>query len=127
MFVFSYDDDEVGDNKDDEHLGVTHVDDVAQIQLPPNSQRLIDLRSLVVLRRKWIEQNFISKVSNSWSIWRFHYYMVVSVVLQPCDPQVRVDRVDDGDEEEEQAQERLHATEVEWRMINTSDYKAVFV
>ena len=65
MFVFSYDDDEVDDDEDDEHLGVTHVDDVAQIQLPPNSQRLIDLRSLVVLRRKLIEQNFISKVSNS--------------------------------------------------------------
>ena len=122
MFVFSYDDDVVDDDEDDEHLGVTHVDDVAQIQLPPNSQRLIDLRSLVVLRRKWIEQNLISKVvSNSWSIWRFHYYMVVSVVLQPYDPLIRVDRVDDSDEEEEQAQERLHATEVEWRMINTSD------
>ena len=40
------------DEGDDEHLGVTHVDDVAQIQLPPNSQRLIDLRSLVVLKRK---------------------------------------------------------------------------
>ena len=53
MFVFSYDDDdEVDEDEDDEHLGVTHVDDVAQIQLPPNSQRLIDLRSLVVLRRK---------------------------------------------------------------------------
>ena len=62
-----------------------------------------------------------------WSIWRFHYYMVVSVVLQPCDPQVRVDRVDGGDEEEEQAQERLHATEVEWRMITISDYTAAFV
>ena len=47
--------------------------------------------------------------------------MVVSVVLQPYDPLIRVDRVDDSDEEEEQAQERLHATEVEWRMINTSD------
>ena len=53
--------------------------------------------------------------------------MVVSVVLQPYDPLIRVDRVDDSDEEEEQAQERLHATEVEWRMINTSFYKAVFV
>ena len=53
--------------------------------------------------------------------------MVVSVVLQPCDPLVRVDRVDDGDEEEEQAQERLHATEVEWRRIYTSDYNEVFV
>ena len=52
MFVFSYDGDEVDDDEDSEHLGVTHVDDVAQIQLPPNSQRLIDLRSLVVLRRK---------------------------------------------------------------------------
>ena len=52
MFVFSYDDDEVDDDEDDEHLGVTHVDDVAQIQLPPNSQSLIDLWSLVVLRRK---------------------------------------------------------------------------
>ena len=39
------------DEGDDEHLGVTHVDDVVQIQLPPNSQRLIDLRSFVVLRR----------------------------------------------------------------------------
>ena len=39
--------------------------------------------------------------------------MVVSVVLQPYDPLIRVDRVDDGDEEEEQAQECLHATEVE--------------
>ena len=39
--------------------------------------------------------------------------MVVSAVLQPYDPLVRVDRVDDGDEEEEQAQERLHTTEVE--------------
>ena len=39
------------DEGDDEHLGVTHVDDVIQIQLPPNSQRLIDLRSFVVLRR----------------------------------------------------------------------------
>ena len=41
---------------DDEHLGVTHVDDVAQIQLPPNSQRLIDLRSLVVLRSECEEE-----------------------------------------------------------------------
>ena len=39
--------------------------------------------------------------------------MVVSVVLQPYDPLIRVDRVDDSNEEEEQAQERLHATEVE--------------
>ena len=39
--------------------------------------------------------------------------MVVSAVLQPYDPLVRVDRVDGGNEEEEQAQERLHATEVE--------------
>ena len=39
--------------------------------------------------------------------------MVVSVVLQPYDPLVGVDRVDGGDEEEEEAQERLHATEVE--------------
>ena len=39
--------------------------------------------------------------------------MVVSVVIQPYDPLVRVDRVDGGDEEEEQAQERLHAREVE--------------
>ena len=53
--------------------------------------------------------------------------MVVSAVLQPYDPLVGVDRVDGGDEEEEEAQERLHATEVKWRMINTSDYKAVFV
>ena len=52
MFVFFYDGDERDDEWDDEHLGVTHVDDVAQVQLPPNSQRLIDLRSLVVLRRK---------------------------------------------------------------------------
>ena len=56
MFVFSYDDDVVDDDEDDEHLGVTHVDDVAQIQLPPNSQRLIDLRSLVVLRRNEFHQ-----------------------------------------------------------------------
>ena len=53
--------------------------------------------------------------------------MVVSVVLQPYDPLIRVDRVDDSDEEEEQAQERLHATEVEWRMITISDYTAAFV
>ena len=53
--------------------------------------------------------------------------MVVSVVLQPYDPLVGLDRVDGGDEEEEQAQERLHVTEIERRMINTSDYKAVFV
>ena len=56
MFVFSYDGDEVDDDEDSEHLGVTHVDDVAQIQLPPNSQRLIDLRSLVVLRRNEFHQ-----------------------------------------------------------------------
>ena len=53
--------------------------------------------------------------------------MVVSAVLQPYDPLVGVDRGDGGDEEEEEAQERLHATEVEWGMINTSDYKVVFV
>ena len=39
--------------------------------------------------------------------------MVVSVVLQPYDPLIRVDRVDDSNEEEEQLQERLHATDVE--------------
>ena len=32
-----YDGDEVDVDEDDEHLGVTHVDDVVQIQLPPNS------------------------------------------------------------------------------------------
>ena len=35
---------------------MTHVDDVAQVQLPPNSQRLIDLRSLVVLRSECEEE-----------------------------------------------------------------------
>ena len=42
---------------------MTHVDDVVQIQLPPNSQRLIDLRSLVVLRKNELSKILSAKLS----------------------------------------------------------------
>ena len=149
MFVFFYDSDEVDDVEDDEHLDNMSIIDVCVFLWwwwgwwwwwaywsDPRWWRCADSAApkqstshwLAVSRGSEEKMNFISKAeSNSCCIWRFHYYMVVSVVLQPCNPQVRLDKVDDGDEEEEQAQERLHATEVEWRMINISDYKAVFV
>ena len=46
-------------------------------------------------------------VSNRGGISNFHNYVVVVDVLQPCDPLVRVDRRDAG-EDEEQAHDRLH-------------------
>ena len=48
-------------------------------------------------------------VNNRGGISNFHNYVVVVDVLQPCDPLVRVDRRDaGGDEDEEQAHDRLH-------------------
>ena len=37
-----------------------------------------------------------------------HTYVVVVDVLQPCDPLVSVDRRDAGDEDEDQAHDRLY-------------------
>ena len=68
-------------------------------------------RWLVVSRgsKEKMNSEFILKiVSNRSGISNFHNYVVVVDVLQPCDPLVRVDRRDAGDEDEDQAHDRLY-------------------
>ena len=52
-------------------------------------------------------------MSNRGGISNFHNYVVVVDVPQPCDPLVRVDRRDAGDEDEDQAHDRLHLPKVQ--------------
>ena len=73
-------------------------------------------RWLVVSRGSEEKMNseFILKiVSNRGGISNNHTYVVVVDVPQPCDPLVRVDRRDAGDEDEDQAHDRLHLPKVQ--------------